>query len=188
MNKKLLWLIPALLAIVLLAYFGYPIIKNRYFSQDENATSTENNGTKNEIKTNIVTEPPANNSVRENSTVNEEGDEDIVEETRPSTGIQPSGDISLVITEEDCQNQCADFETEAYVAYCQKVCAASTAKQENSECSEFQGTGKDYCFKDLALLKKDYKYCDKISDATIKKSCEKRVMEQILDESTGLEE
>lgn len=162
MKFKLVFLI-AIIALIVLAYFGYPIMEKRYFSNEpkiihiksseqeidnENANVQINNSTAGEIK---------------------------------------SSSIEITVSPSDCDNECSEFKKENELEYCREVCGLSNAVQENTakkvpdNCESASGLQKDYCLKDLAIKNKDFKTCDTIVDSGVKKACKNRITEDIIE-------
>ncbi len=148
-------------------YFGYPIIKNRYFS--------------NEPK--IIQNEPS-----EEKSDNEYADNQI--DTSPVGEIKSSS-IDVAIQPSDCDNECSEFQKSEELEYCKQVCGLSNANLENIEnktqtnCNNVSGLQKDYCLKDLAIQNKDFSACDQINDSGIKKACKNRITEDIIESQTN---
>jgi len=60
--------------------------------------------------------------------------------------------------------------------------AEKKSPEKVSDCADLEGLEIDYCYKDFAISEKDLKICGRISDAGIKKACQNRVTEDLLDE------
>jgi capsular polysaccharide biosynthesis protein len=149
-----------IIALSALAYFGYPIIKNRYFNNGskiiQNETSQQKPSDENtDIQTN-------NNSVE---------------------GEIKSSSINLTILPSDCDNECSKFQKKEELEYCQQVCGISVNTENNtpSDCKIASGLQKDYCLKNLAIKNEDFKLCDQINDSGIKKACNNRITEDIIE-------
>jgi hypothetical protein len=162
------------IALTILGYFAYPILKSRYF--DEN-------------KSIIKIEPPdnANQSVPDslkNIGTNQENSSD--NKNPDDTGLTPSGNSSEApsltnITPAYCNSECSAFENDPkYLRYCQQVCGLSPTTN-NSSCENKTELEKDYCLKDLGIAKKDFQICNQIQDAGIKKTCQNRITEDIIE-------
>ena len=94
----------------------------------------------------------------------------------------------ITVAPKDCDNDCSKFKKDSEKEYCQEICGTTTyfedADDEGgdaSDCSDEKGVQKDYCLKDIAVGNKDFKACDEISDASIKKACKNRISEDIIE-------
>ena len=99
-------------------------------------------------------------------------------EIAPSIEVQPA----------DCDKDCTRFAKKNEKEYCQEICGTKTFFEDAEEsggssddCASEKGIQKDYCLKDIAVGNKDYKTCNEIKDANIKKSCQNRITEDILE-------
>lgn len=88
----------------------------------------------------------------------------------------------------DCDQDCSGFKNDNEKEYCQEICGTKTYFEDASDsggssddCTNEKGIQKDYCLKDIAVGNKDFKTCDQISDAQIKKTCKDRITEDILE-------
>ena len=174
---------PILFLILLIAvgYYSYPIIKNRYFpavsksDQTENQNqSQENNTQSNSFKNNPSSEEPST-------------DNDKIESISIDVNNQTnsSEDVLVNITNEHCDSECKAFANNfEHLEYCQQVCGISPSKKvSTSDCKEKKDLAKDYCFKDLAIRKKDFSICDKIEDSNIKNACKDRITQDIIEQA-----
>jgi hypothetical protein len=149
-------------AVSILAWYGYPIIKNRYFQPAPLPTQN-----KVEIK----------NETPENTTPEEQKSSEATTPQENNTEEQKSG---TNISSDDCDNECASY-SGSQLEYCQQVCGLAAPQQNASDnCDNLSGLNKDYCLKDLAVSKKDYKICNQIQDSNIKKTCTNRVTEDLI--------
>lgn len=88
------------------------------------------------------------------------------------------------ITSEDCQSECVNLaEKSDTYTYCRNFCGLSF---EPSPIGESKTTGQStlneaYTLKEEAIQKKDLSLCADIRDANIRKSCEVRVTEDLLE-------
>jgi cytoskeletal protein RodZ len=160
MKFKLILIILLLLAIVMLAYFSYPIVKSRYFV--------------NKPKT-IKIDQSNQSENAENNNQNSIGSEATLE----------SSSLKITVSPTDCDNGCSKFEKDTELEYCKQACgisaASQTAKEIPANCEEKNGLQKDYCLKDLGIANKDFKICDQIQDDGIKKTCQNRITEDIIE-------
>ena len=167
-----IFLLIFVLALGVLAYFAYPIVKNRYFNNAEPENNIILNSTNTNSKTNF-------DATKSNDTVNESeisASEEEVKDTVDETGV------SANITASDCDNECADFKDNANnLKYCQDICDISPIK-DSENCEAKQGSDKDYCFKNQAISKTDSNICNSITDSKIKSACKNRVAEDLLEQ------
>lgn len=96
----------------------------------------------------------------------------------------------LTVLSSDCDNECQRFEgSEKELDYCQQACGISEIYENPYEseegepigCEARSGLERDYCFKDLAVYEEEFSICEKISDKGIKKACQDRITEDILE-------
>lgn len=154
-------------AFLSVAYFGCPILKNRYFK----GGST------------IIKNDSEQKSGSEKSAQGENQDAYQMGSETKSTSLK------ITITPKDCDNECDKFEKDEELEYCQEVCNIVEYEEDTSEesddssenCDSKEGLQKDYCLKDKAIEEEDFKICDGISDAGVKKTCKNRLTEDILD-------
>lgn len=177
--KSKIFLILILIAIGVLTYFGYPIIKERYF-KSEKATEIEKQESPTSTGSSFFNETDKDESASDAS--------DAVEDSAVSDEIKneadESGDASN-ITAEDCDNECENFkDSSSDLRYCQDICGLS-GSQSGENCEEKSGSDKDYCLKNQAVSKKDLDICNSISDSKIKSSCKSRVTEEILEQQSS---
>jgi len=171
MFKKITLLLFALASLVL-AYFAYPIIKNRYFKSEVKEVIKIDNKKSNDNKM-----LNSNNTFEENLEITNPNE---TEDTTKDK-IDESEDIEN-ISAKDCDNECENFkDNSADLKYCQDICDLSPIK-ESENCENLPSKEKDYCFKNQAIAKIDLKICDLISDSTIKSACKNRVTEELLEQ------
>lgn len=172
MPKKII-IVLFLIVFGIIAYFGYPIVKNRYFN---NAGSTKDDieNTKNTDSAKTITNDELIDDNDDEST-DSESDSEVKDE------VDESGD-NVNITASDCDNDCLNFkDNESDLKYCKNICGLS-ANESNDNCESKVGSDRDYCFKDQAIAKTDLKICDSISDLKIKSSCKNRITEDLLEQ------
>lgn len=167
MRFKIFWLIFVIILAVL-AYFAFPIIKERYFD---------------DVAKKIEFAPKT-----ENSSENENGigivDQGNIPLNEPAETTDSAGTL-FNVSAADCDNECQNFKDSATnLKYCQQVCGLSPTTN-NSSCENKTELEKDYCLKDLAVSKKDFKICDQIKDGGIKKTCRNRITEDIIESQTN---
>lgn len=166
------------LAIATLAYLGYPIVKERYFSKEtkQDAQIQKELETANDLKPGDTL--PSGDEVTD---INGEttGEEEISDDE-----LDPNEeDAFLDIFTSDCDNNCSEFTETEDIKYCKEYCGLTPAKTETN-CDSLQDLEKDYCIKQEAVKKKDIAMCEKIEDSGIMKSCRNRVAEDIVDMKT----
>jgi hypothetical protein len=157
-------------AMAAVLYFAYGVIKKRYFPAVNNAGS-ENDQTQDQ--TGAETEDQAADQIIENQESVSSG----IDSVAPAEG-RPD------VQKSDCDNNCVNFKNNPdNLKYCQEACGDRPVAPKNSEsqCESLSGLEKDSCWRDLAVSKKDFSFCDKISDAKLKKVCVNRVTEEMLD-------
>lgn len=83
----------------------------------------------------------------------------------------------------DCIRQCEPYKyNEKEFEYCQNFCGLSPATKKE-DCEKLKGLKKDYCTKNNAVIDKDLKECEKITDTKLKESCQKRIQESFIEEN-----
>lgn len=107
--------------------------------------------------------------------VEEDEDENIAEEKTNLVEVYPK----------DCSNACKNFDDSDEKKYCRQVCGLPSDEDEEDEekdgCDSLSGLDKDYCLKNLAVSKGDFKICEEIEDLGILKTCRNRITEDILE-------
>lgn len=168
MKNKILILI-YLLIIGGVAYFVYPVFKNRYFSPDEQGASS--NSSLNENSDSLSSDSIDNN------------DSDSTDDISNETPVDD--DIFIDISAEDCEENCEQFEDADDKKYCQQYCGstAETNSTTDTDCEKLEDLEKDYCYKNQALTKKDFSLCKKISDKKLSEACKNQLTESILNGS-----
>lgn len=105
--------------------------------------------------------------------------EDPSEETVTPTSTSPSFVEILPI---DCTNECTAFETspDQYV-YCQNVCGLSPDPATSAPTLTDPNLSKDIEQKDTAIKEGNLSGCDAITDKSLRKACQVRVTEDLLE-------
>ena len=168
-KTKYIFIAIYVIAAVAILYFAYGVVKKRYLSPAKNAP-TSNSATQNQV-----------GSQTDNQNTDQSGDNQVstpseVDNTVPTNG-QPN------VQRADCDNNCSQYAGNAdNLKYCQQVCGITPVTPKNSEadCANLTGLDKDSCWRDLAVSKKDFSICDKVSDAKLQKVCRNRVTEEVL--------
>ncbi|MCX6766626.1 MAG: hypothetical protein NT170_02495 [Candidatus Moranbacteria bacterium] len=168
--KKTKLILPIIFVIAAAAvlYFAYGVVKKRYLSPAKNS-GTNNSATQNQA-----------GSQTDNQNADQSGDQvstpSEVDNTAPASG-QPN------VQSSDCDNNCAQYKDNAdNLKYCQEVCGDRPVAPKDSadQCANLSGLDQNSCWRDLAVSKKDFSICDKISDAKLQKVCRNRVTEEVL--------
>jgi len=170
-KSKIVLIVVFFVAAVVVGYFTYGVVKNRYFSPRENSAEMKDDKMQNQSINQI--ENQADNEF-ENNVENVSSD---IDSFAPGEG-RPD------IQSADCENDCANFKNdENYLKYCREVCGDRPVvkKESDLQCENLSGLAKDSCWRDLAVSKKDFAICDKISDEKLKRVCKNRVTEEVLD-------
>ncbi len=160
------------LIIVAMIFWAYPIIKERYFEEE----SVNNEATKSVIKQEKNSDSDANEEEVDNKT-EEEFEKENEDEIVPVEEEEPFLEITL----KDCSEKCKKYEKDSEdLEYCRQVCGLSDPKTETGDCAELEGLEENYCWKDQAISKLDFKLCDKISDKNLRRTCINRITEEVL--------
>jgi len=171
-----------LILSIAIGYYAYPIIKNRYFPAVSQSDQTENQNQSQENNKQPDFSENNSESAEESSTDNDE-----IESISIDVNNQNNDNENVLanITNEHCNSQCEAFANNfEHLEYCQQVCGISPSKKvSTSDCEEKKDLAKDYCFKDLAIHKKDFSICDKIEDSNIKNACKDRITQDIIEQA-----
>ena len=155
-----------IIAAVVVLYFAYGVVKNRYFKTDKNSVGTKNSEMQDQI----------NQSTHGTENINQENN--VPESTLPATeNGQP------IFENADCASDCVRFKNiPDGLRYCQEACGERPValKESEGQCANLAGLEKDACWRDLAVSKKDIDICAKIGDAKLQKVCKNRVTEEVL--------
>ena len=163
-KSKIILIAIYIIATATVLYFAYGAVKNRYFSPTPPQSS-----------------PRAGEEATDNQTLDQSGDNQ--ESNTPENTAPATENGQPVFESADCNNDCARFkDIPDGLKYCQEVCGDRpvTPKNSASQCENLAGLEKDGCWRDLAVSKKDFAICDKISDAKLQKVCKNRVTEEVL--------
>jgi len=155
-----------------------PAEQNQTASQDSDASPSLSST--DDLKNDSDKDESANSNTTDNTTDNTaDNSTDEQDVTNAET------DTFLDVTTQDCDNNCKSFSDAEDLKYCQNVCGLSKPKKtvsKSSDCAAIEDSlEQDYCYKDLAISKKDMKICDNIGDTNIKKTCTNRITEDIID-------
>jgi hypothetical protein len=164
-KSKIILIAIFIIVAAVIIYFAYGVVKKRYM-----ATNTKSLDLNSSEKQTATDNPASEQSAGDQAVTPE------IDNTAPTNG-QPD------VQSADCNNDCANFAGNAdNLKYCQEVCGDRpvTSKDSAGQCENLAGLEKDSCWRDLAVSKKDFAICDKISDAKLKKVCRNRVTEEIL--------
>ena len=132
----------------------------------------------------IPQSPAKEQSTAPNNPVSSENTTTAPEESTPAQSAAPSVEVKPL----DCDKGCEKYTTANDLEYCQEVCGLSATKANDSPnsatsgCSDKTALQKDYCLKDLAIAKNDFKLCAEIQNAPIKKTCQDRITQNLLEE------
>lgn len=172
--KKIIWLI-AILAVSALTYFGYATVKNRY------AAPTKEGQTETSNKNSLDSQQTQSSVEEENKFPQETQDS---QETIPTETIPENSASFLDVTRQDCDEKCKKFTKDSEdLKYCQEFCGLANPKKNSTDCDSLEGLDTDYCLKDQAIAKNDFKICEKILDSNIKKTCKNRLLEDVLEKA-----
>ncbi len=166
------------LVVVVIGGFAYSVFSDRYFKKTSETPkeleTINNSNSSSENKNAFAPDGSGSGDSLEN------GNENSLDNQNGNENRQAS-DISK-IGPKDCENRCSNFEG-ADLDYCREICGLNKKNSNVStgDCSDKSGLSKDYCLRDLGIEKRDFKFCDQILDAKIKKNCRDRITEDMLD-------
>ena len=175
------------LAAIAVAYYAYPILNNRYREKTKTSSESSLGANKNQNLAesgNGVWGPGGNeneNWAMDNQNANADQDNNNQNDNLLDNANTDISREDLIA--QDCDNGCKRFKNnEVNYRYCQEICGDIPVSPKNSEeeCANFSGLDKDYCWRDLAVSKKDSSICNKISDKKFKSACRNRVAEELL--------
>ena len=149
------------------AYFAYPVFKNRYFQSSESDQIKEESSQK-------ETKSFFNNSSTENSN---DQSEDVPEESTVDDNV------FIEVNAEDCEDNCEQFEDADDKKYCQEYCGLNTPANTKDDCEKLADLEKDYCWKNKALTEKNFSFCKNITDKKILESCKTRLTDEVINNS-----
>ena len=191
MRKKLLIGL-ALVLIIALGVWSFPILKKRYFSPSPTSDLSIKQKTENKNNPTNPTLTPSNDNSNPSSTETTASPTDTVsDESADNSEAEDSKttpeESFLDVTTKNCDNQCKDFNDPEDFKYCQNVCGLIPIPKEEiiktTKCELIEDSLEaDYCFKNQAISKNDIKICKNILDTNIKKTCTNRFLEDILDQ------
>jgi|WetSurMetagenome_2_1015567.scaffolds.fasta_scaffold50553_3 hypothetical protein len=177
MKSKLFFSLFAL-AFVIVAFLSYGVFKNRYFEGSKKEIINKNSSTQDyDESINIQ-------------------NQDTGQENSKNSGQEEKNTVApkIEVTPKDCDNDCSKFKKENEKEYCQEICGTKTYFEDASDsggssddCTSEKGVQKDYCLKDIAVGNKDFKACEEIADANIKKSCKSRITEDLIESQNAAE-
>lgn len=165
--KKIITIIAILAILAAVSYFVYPIAKERYFTDE--------------------TEPEKETGIEIKIKPGEISDEEKQAETKNGQPAEEDAEPAEIpkISDSDCDNECENYkDNEENLLYCQEVCGLKKPKAPAGSCDDKSGLEKDYCLKDKAIGEQNFEICENISDAAIKKTCQNRIAEELLEESS----
>ncbi|MBM3256209.1 MAG: hypothetical protein FJZ04_01935 [Candidatus Moranbacteria bacterium] len=160
--------------------YAYVVFGDRYFKAGDGKQEA-GNGNQNSIIDSLgdyLGGGDKQNTDNQNMNGNQNGNENI------NVNSNASSTESGGVTSKDCDNDCVRLkDNQERYKYCQEVCGDTVVSKKNSEaeCDELSGLEKDYCFRDLAVSKKDSDICAKIGDQKLQSVCRNRVTEELLE-------
>lgn len=169
-KSKIILIAIYIIAALAVLYLAYGVVKNRYFGAKTKSFDVNNSETQN------VTGNQADNQAADQSGDNQENN-------APENAATATENGRPIFENADCTNDCARFkDIPDGLKYCQEVCGDRPVTPKNSanQCENLAGLEKDGCWRDLAVSKKDFSFCGKISDAKLQKVCKNRVTEEVL--------
>lgn len=132
-----------------------------------------------------------NSEKKDSDDLNDSSESDNPENSEEEKIIQPNS-FKITVGQSDCDNECSRFKDDDELEYCERICGISDLydyggeeseedSEETPDCSKKEGIKKDYCLKDLAVEKNDFKICNQITDTAIQKSCNNRILEELME-------
>lgn len=164
-------------AAVAIIGYAYVVFSDRYGKKSEDVANLNQNSVIDNISDYLGGQ--SNDNINQNQNTNENLNINSNANSNTNTNAPSREDI----TSKDCKNDCVNFkDNDENYKYCQQICGDIPASKKESEgdCANLLGLEKDYCFRDLAVSKKDIGICGKISDQKLQSACRNRVTEEIL--------
>lgn len=89
-----------------------------------------------------------------------------------------------LVSASDCDNECENWdEDEEEFEVCQEICGLrDDSADPDKDCEILDDTEADICYRREAIDEKDFSLCKKIGDESLRKNCENRVLEEILEQ------
>lgn len=184
MHKKIIIICLLILILGGITFFAYLKIKSGKedaFSKNQKPQTYQTQENSN-ASSDII--PPTNNQEpAENSDLDINKDETIDSFSIEVNRRNNSNEIFASITSEHCNTDCEAFKNNfQYLEYCQQVCGISPIKDiSEADCDDKKDLEKDYCLKDLAIVKKNTSLCQSINDANIQQTCKNRIVQDVLE-------
>lgn len=196
-NKKFLFALFSLLLLFGVAFYVFPIIRDRYFPSSQKSSS-EDSGSSGSETASQETDEEENHSVSSSETADGTNSEESSEsvDTTSSGTEEEIGSVNIDTNERDgdegvfasitnyhCSSGCEAFANNfQYLEYCQQVCGILEVKDvSESDCKKKDGLEAEYCYKDLAINKLDASFCNKIDDGNIFTTCKTRILQEVLE-------
>ncbi len=165
--RKVIYLVIIIAGLIGLLYYYFPEIKRVLL----------------EKKTQEIV---SDSSSKNNGEVIADFQNELKKDKQQQESLKQEGKIFQEVTLEDCKTECQGFSGEI-LEYCQEVCGLIPLQENLDNCEDISGIKKDYCLKNLAIERKDFETCEKISDENIKKTCQNRITEEIFDSNWNQE-
>lgn len=177
MKKHPLFIVIYVAAAVAIIGYAYTVFNGRYGKKTQENVNGNNGSIIDSVGDYLGSSNDNANIQGENGNLNENQNEN--SNANENDNAADSGEV----TSKDCDKDCVRFKNnnEKY-KYCQEVCGDIPVSTKNSQgdCADLSGLEKDYCWRDLAVSKKDPSVCAKISDQKLKTVCRNRVTEELL--------
>lgn len=177
MKSKILFTI-FILMLAVVAFLAYQVIQERYYSAEEDSEE-EQTSLSEETENDLLDEPEAD--VPEE----EEAETEDAEEEATETDVERDRNGRAIINKMDCSDNCEKFKSDKEdFKYCKQICGffPIIKKESRAECADLSGNEKDFCLRDLAVTKQDFRICDEISNKEIKDACNNRLIEDVFDD------
>lgn len=181
MKTKILAVI-ALLAIAGALIWIVPVLRNRYFNSPNEESGQIENTIPNQENVNLI-----QNEENTNNTTSSSTEETNVIQNNSNIEIPSTENATMFanITPEHCRTNCNAFSSDLkFFEYCQEVCGLRPVTK-NSDCEKEKDLYKDYCFKNMAIAKSDMNVCSQVVDAGIRKACQNRIAEDLVEKQIG---
>lgn len=163
---KIFLIILSAIIVLIIGYFIVNIFLDRQDALKDTPTLSD-------TSTEIYAEDPLATDDTVTSVNDSNEDEAITEEEQKP--------IKVTITREDCTAQCDGFLADE-LTYCNEVCGLVIPPDStDGDCANDDAMLEDYCWKNKAIDKTDFSYCEKIKDGNVFEACKNRITEDIVD-------
>ena len=172
--KKALITFFVILAVAAAGYLGWQNREQYFFQGEENF----------EVNKEIIEDDDSDFDDEDDQQVSKVMTEEEKEEEKEERKLDELDEDEMsLVTASECENECANWnDDEEDFEICQEICGFRDDNDSDGDCEGTEDTEADICFRRKAIDEKDSFLCEKIEDGSLRKNCEDRVLEEILDQ------